>query len=90
MGIRDLPQPQSVSDNDARRAPEADDCAQSRIDQQEEAVMGFLSANWLWIVLIGAMVLMHLRHGRMHGGHHGTATSVEPGSSERGHRHGGC
>ena len=52
--------------------------------------MGFLGANWLWIVLIGAMVLMHLRHGRMHGGHHGTVTSADAGSSERGHRHGGC
>ena len=52
--------------------------------------MGFLSANWLWIVLIIAMVLMHLRHGHMHGGHHGTANSVAAKSSERGHRHGGC
>jgi hypothetical protein len=33
--------------------------------------MGWLSANGLWIVLIGAMVLMHLHHGRMHGGHQG-------------------
>ena len=68
--------------------------------------MGFLSANWLWIVFIGAMILMHLGHGRMHGGHHGpnhearvdssaehdhgTATSVAARSPEVGHRHGGC
>lgn len=67
--------------------------------------MGFLSANWLWIVFLGAMILMHLGHGRMHGGHHGpnheagsdnpadndhaSATSVAAGS-EKGHRHGGC
>ena len=68
--------------------------------------MGFLSANWIWIVFIGVMVLMHLGHGRMHGGHrgrnhegrvdgsadhdHGTATSVAAGSPEVGHRHGHC
>ena len=65
--------------------------------------MGFLSANWLWIVLIGAMLLMHLRHGRMHGGHHGgeahrdiaagrdhgAANTAEAGNSEMGHHHGG-
>lgn len=27
--------------------------------------MGFLSANWLWIVLIGAMVLMQAPVGRV-------------------------
>ena len=43
--------------------------------------MGVLSANWLWIVLIIAMVLMHLRHGHMHGGHHGTANSVAAAKS---------
>ena len=30
----------------------------------------FLSANWIWILLIGAMLLMHLGHGG-HGGHGG-------------------
>lgn len=86
-----MPQPRSVSHNDARSAREADHCSQGRInEEEEEPVMGFLSANWLWIVLIGAMVLMHLGHGRMHGGHRGRVNSVEAGSSERGHRHGGC
>jgi ATP-dependent Zn protease len=33
--------------------------------------MGWLSANWIWILLIGAMLWMHLRHGGMHGGHGG-------------------
>lgn len=67
--------------------------------------MGFLSANWLWIVLIGFMLWMHLHHGGMHGGgHHGhdhhtnensdshdhaAATSSEA-ESTTGHRHGGC
>lgn len=33
-------------------------------------MIGFLTANWLWILLIGAMVAMHLGHGR-HGNGHG-------------------
>lgn len=39
----------------------------------------FLSANWLWIVLIGGMLVMHLGHsgqgsgGCGHGGHGGHA-----------------
>lgn len=32
--------------------------------------MGWLSSNWIWIVLIGAMLSMHLRHGG-HGSHDG-------------------
>lgn len=67
--------------------------------------MGWLSANWLWIAFIGAMLLMHARHGGMHGGHHGhdhqahgdseshdhaEATSAEAGNSTTAHRHGGC
>jgi hypothetical protein len=44
----------------------------------------FLAANWLWIVLIGAMVLMHRgggcgSHGS-HGGHGGHAGHGNRGS----------
>lgn len=67
--------------------------------------MGWLSANWLWIVLIGAMLLMHLRHGGMHGGHRGhdhsarakserhehvAPVSTEAESTARGQSHRGC
>lgn len=34
-------------------------------------MLSFLSANWLWILLIGGMVTMHLRHGSQAGGSHG-------------------
>ena len=33
-------------------------------------MLTFLSTNWLWILLIGGMLLMHLGHGG-HGGHRG-------------------
>ena len=36
--------------------------------------MGWLTSNWIWIGLIGAMVAMHLRHGG-HGGHGGHGRS---------------
>ena len=66
--------------------------------------MEFLSANWLWIVLIGFMLWMHLRHGGMHGGHsHHDRHAHQNGQdqdeavatpsaadSTTGHRHGGC
>jgi len=43
-------------------------------------MLEFLSGNWLWILLIGGMMFMHLGHGG-HGG----------GSGEAGHAgHGGC
>lgn len=34
-------------------------------------MLSFLSANWLWILLIGGMVTMHLRHGSHAGASHG-------------------
>lgn len=34
-------------------------------------MLEFLSSNWLWILLIGGMLFMHLGHGRGHGGHMG-------------------
>ena len=82
--------------------------AHHRIDtaiQKEVEVMGWLSGNWLWIVLIGGMLFMHLRHGGhggMHGGHggqardehgdhdHGAAVSSETDTTQTGHGHGGC
>lgn len=41
-------------------------------------MLEFLSSNWLWILLIGGMLFMHLGHGG-HGGHGGGG----------GHRHSG-
>jgi len=33
-------------------------------------MIDYLSANWPWILLVGAMVAMHTRHGGC-GSHHG-------------------
>lgn len=68
--------------------------------------MGWLSTNWLWIALIGAMLLMHLRHAGMHRGHHGhghdrqtesesghdgaAVASPDAARATPGHGHGGC
>lgn len=35
-------------------------------------MLTFLSDNWLWIVFLGGMLLMHRGHG-LHGGGHGAA-----------------
>ena len=49
-------------------------------------MLEYLSSNWLWILLIGGMVFMHLGHGG-HGGHGGQGG----GSGQAGHGgHGGC
>ena len=49
-------------------------------------MLEFLSNNWLWILLIGGMMFMHLGHGG-HGGHGGGGG----GSGQAGHTgHGGC
>lgn len=39
----------------------------------------FLSNNWVWILLIGGMVFMHLGHGRAHGGHMGSGSDQHAG-----------
>lgn len=53
-------------------------------------MIDFLAANWLWILLIGAFVLMHTRGGGcgMHGshGHGGHQDHRESGRTE----HRGC
>lgn len=43
-------------------------------------MLEFLSSNWLWILLIGGMLLMHLGHGRGHGGHMGGGSHGHSGS----------
>lgn len=40
----------------------------------------FLSTNWVWLLFIGGMVVMHLGHGGHGGGHAGHGG---------GHQHGG-
>mgnify|MGYP000244588224 CR=1 FL=1 len=45
----------------------------------------WLSANWIWVVLIGGMLWMHLGMHRGHGGHgghgdHGRSRAPEPGA----------
>lgn len=55
----------------------------------------FLSANWIWFLLIGAMLWMHLGHGR-HGGqggcggghqHSGTGSTSAQGRSGEDQQH---
>ena len=36
-------------------------------------MMQWLSANWIWLVVVGGMVWMHLGMHRGHGGHGGDA-----------------
>lgn len=37
-------------------------------------MLAFLASNWLWIVLMGAMLFMHRRHGKGHPGGGGSGT----------------
>lgn len=50
-------------------------------------MLAFLSANWLWIVLVGGMLFMHLGHGS-HGMGHGARGKDADGNVTGGH--GGC
>lgn len=43
-------------------------------------MLDFLSANWVWILLVGGMLYMHLGHRGGHGGHGG-------GGGHDGHAH---
>lgn len=45
--------------------------------------MRWLMENWIWLVLGGGMVWMHLGHGGMHGNHGGHRT--KPSHDHRGH-----
>lgn len=46
-------------------------------------MLEFLSSNWLWILLIGGMLFMHLGHGRGHGGHMGCGGHQHSGSGQQ-------
>lgn len=43
----------------------------------------FLESNWIWILLIGGMLLMHVGH--RHGGHAGQGTGGGCGGGHTGH-----
>lgn len=47
-------------------------------------MLDFITTNWMWIVLIGAMVVMHISHGG-HGGH-GEKDSDSPMTQPSGER----
>ena len=40
--------------------------------------MSWLSRNWIWLVLVGGMLWMHLGMHRGHGGHSGHSMSQQP------------
>ena len=46
-------------------------------------MLEFLSSNWLWILLIGGMLFMHLGHGRGHGGQMGCGGHQHSGSGHQ-------
>lgn len=46
-------------------------------------MLEFLSGNWVWILLIGGMLFMHLGHGRGHGGHMGCGGHQHSGSGHQ-------
>ena len=49
--------------------------------------MRWLSANWIWVVVIGGMLWMHFGMHRGHGGHggHGGSTRRQEQDSSTGH-----
>ena len=47
-------------------------------------MLEFLSNNWLWILLVGGMLVMHLGHGAGPGAGHGAGHGAGQGG------HGGC
>lgn len=55
---------------------------------EENIMLSFLSTYWVWIVLIGAMLLMHRGHGGHGGGHGGGCGGGHAGAeptANRGH-----
>ena len=46
--------------------------------------MRWFASNWIWIVVIAAMLWMHLGHG-MHGGGHGTRGHGDDKQAHGGH-----
>ena len=57
-------------------------------------MLEYLGNNWLWILLIGGMVFMHLGHGSGHGahgggtkGHAGCGGGHQHSAKGTGHRH---
>jgi hypothetical protein len=48
-------------------------------------MLDFVARNWIWIVLIGAMFAMHVRHGAGGTGGHGTGGGC--GAGHGGHQH---
>ncbi len=44
-------------------------------------MLEFVSSNWLWILLIGGMVFMHVGHSRRHGGHMAHGGHRHPGGA---------
>ena len=51
-------------------------------------MLEFLSNNWLWILLIGGMLVMHLGHAGGHGAGHGAGQGGHGGCGG-GHQHSG-
>lgn len=45
-------------------------------------MLEFLSSNWLWILIIGGLLFMHLGHGRGHSGHMGCGNHQHSGSGQ--------
>ncbi len=68
--------------------------------------MNWLSSNWIWLLLVGGMLWMHLGMHRGHGGHSmsrqpprsghedhdqvGSAIGTESAEAGSSHRHRGC
>ena len=47
--------------------------------------MRWLASNWIWIVVVAAMLWMHLGHGGMHGGGHGAGRHGDDEQAHGGH-----
>lgn len=55
----------------------------TRLGLKEAVMLTFLSSNWLWIVLVGAMAFMHLGHGSHGGGRGGGCCGGHAGSGQQ-------
>jgi hypothetical protein len=81
--------PEPVAGPDVALSLSMDDVCNSPTDECRETMMSWLWSNWIWIAVLGGMLLMHLRHARGHGAHAGMhgGRGAEHGNGSDAHEH---